>query len=94
MTLSAPAPANEALKALALLLNLNVEIVPSETCKLVIEEVHPLAENQTRTTTIEGWPSCIKHLAQSTVLWDSANSLQVEDWIQAAATALLNGMYV
>ena len=94
MILSAPEPANEAVKAMVDVLKLSetVEIVTDASiCKLVIEEVHPLSEEQTKTTTIVGWPSCIKHLCHSTVLWDHENSLQVEDWIQAAATALLNG---
>ena len=60
-------------------------------CQLVSEQVCPLDEAQTKKTTVLGWPSTIQHLCQHTVLWDSTHSLQVQEWIQAAATALLNG---
>lgn len=98
MIVSAPAPASEALKALVALLKLGetVELVEganNDECKLELSELHPLSNDQTKTTTIVGWSACIKRLCQSTVLWDSQNSLQVEDWIQAAATALLNGKH-
>lgn len=94
MIVTAPSPANEALKALALLLNLeSIEFVDGNECKLLVEEAHPLLTTTTKTTTIVGWPSVIQYLCQHTVLWDSEQSLLVQDWIQLAATALLNGMY-
>jgi hypothetical protein len=107
MIVSAPAPANEVLKALVALLKLaeTVEIVEQGNnhgeveCKLELSELHPLQSSnddgpKTKTTTLIGWTACIKRLCQSTVLWDAQRSLQVEEWIQAAATALLNGQCV
>jgi prolyl-tRNA synthetase len=101
MIVSAPAPANEVFKALVALLKLAetppVEIMNNheDECKLELSELHPLQSSnddgpKTKTTTLVGWTACIKRLCQSTVLWDAQHSLQVEEWIQAAATALLN----
>lgn len=105
MIVSAPAPANEVFKALVALLKLAetppVEIINNheDECKLELSELHPLQSSnddgpKTKTTTLVGWTACIKRLCQSTVLWDAQHSLQVEEWIQAAATALLNGQCV
>jgi hypothetical protein len=104
MIVSAPAPANEVFKALVALLKLAetpVEIINNheDECKLELSELHPLLSSndddpKTKTTTLIGWTACIKRLCQSTVLWDAQRSLQVEEWIQASATALLNGQCV
>jgi hypothetical protein len=105
MIVSAPAPANEVFKALVALLKLAetppVEIINNheDECKLELSELHPLQSSnddgpKTKTTTLVGWTACIKRLCQNTVLWDAQHSLQVEEWIQAAATALLNGQCV
>lgn len=94
ITIYAPRPADKALKTLCELLGKeDVEFVlsPGE-CKIISEQIHPLAKDAaTKTTTIVGWPSCIKFLSEHTILWDSENAAQEEAWIQGAATALLGG---
>lgn len=90
-TICAPNPADKALKALVGLLEIgDVEFMLDPACKITVEEVHPMTDS-TITKTILGWPSCVKHLSQHTILWDSENALQEEAWIQEAATALLGG---
>ena len=96
ITIEAPAPAVEALKALVALLQLEprvdwVEGSSSSTeCRLVSEQVHPLDEAQTKKTTVLGWSSTVQHLCEHTVLWDATRSLHVQEWIQVAAAALVN----
>lgn len=88
----APRPADKALKVLAALLKLeNVQFMtdPSE-CRIIAEDQHPLTDEVVKTT-IQGWASCVKYMAENTVLWDAPNTLEEEDWIQMAATALFNG---
>lgn len=100
----APAPANEALKALVALLDLQVDIVDSvdgsssDFCKLVSTQVDPFAvsaEFATRRTicTIVGWPAVVAHLCRHTVLWNNKSvdidALQ-QEWIQQAANAVLD----
>lgn len=91
-TICAPKPADKALKVLVSLLGmLDVEFCEDPECKIMVEGVHPLTEDSITKKTIIGWPSCVKYLAEHSILWDTENAMKEEAWIQEAATALLGG---